>query len=134
MIMRARKYPFLEGNLPHMGLLNYHPITEVMSKDVITFNPVESVGTLYATLRSNDHNGFPIVSANGHLKGFILRKSLCSLLKYRVFSSTQDISKTGNNVSNSKKEMQLTSTQTVFWDTMERECKFYVVLYYTTVI
>ena len=99
MLMRTKNYPFLESHLPHMGLLNYHPISEVMTDEVICFDMIENVGTLYNTLRSNGHNGFPIISREGHLKGFIMRKALCSLLKYRVFASTEEMTKTRNTFS-----------------------------------
>jgi hypothetical protein len=38
-------------------------------------------------LALTSHNGFPVVSDDGHLKGFILRKTLCGLLKLKAFSS-----------------------------------------------
>ena len=118
MLMKMKQYPFLEGHLPHLGLLNYHPVTEIMSPNVVTFREIESVSVIYEAMKNNNHNGFPIISSDGRLKGFILRKVICSLLKYRVFSSTMDITPPG---STGKQQLVLGNAAIVFWDTMERD-------------
>ena len=82
-----KKMPFLEGTLRTAGLINYHPITEVMARPVITLKEINSVRAVYEMLTQATHNGFPVVSDDGHLKGFILRKTLCGLLKLKAFSS-----------------------------------------------
>ena len=150
MQMKSRKYPFLEGNLKSLGILNYHPVSEIMSNPVVQFRDFEEVVTIYTALKTSTHNGFPIVGADGHLKGFILRKTLCSLLKYRVFSTMTNTTETGAGagagagpggagvdgtrqteglsrvmsmpvVGTSKQYYTLSNPDVVFWDTMERE-------------
>jgi chloride channel 7 len=120
MQMKLRKYPFLEGNISAMGLLNYHPISEVMATPVITMHEIEQVSKVFDILKHNSHNGFPVTDEDGTLRGFILRKTLCSLLKYRVFSSAVDVDLPGQ-ATHGKQEMQLSTPSTVFWDTMERD-------------
>lgn len=87
MQIELKKMPFLEGTLRTAGLINYHPITEVMAQPAITLKEVTSVRAVYEMLAATSHNGFPVVSDDGHLKGFILRKTLCGLLKLKAFSS-----------------------------------------------
>jgi len=120
MQMKLRKYPFLEGNIGSMGLLNYHPISEVMATPVVTLHAIEQVSKVFDVLKHNTHNGFPVVDADGTLRGFILRKTLCSLLKFRVFSSAVPVELPGP-AAHGKQEMQLSTAATVFWDTMERD-------------
>lgn len=87
MQIELKKMPFLEGTLRTAGLINYHPITEVMARPAITLKEINSVRAVYDMLALTSHNGFPVVSDDGHLKGFILRKTLCGLLKLKAFSS-----------------------------------------------
>jgi CBS domain-containing protein len=87
MQIELKKMPFLEGTLRTAGLINYHPITEVMAQPAITLKEINSVRAVYEMLALTSHNGFPVVSDDGHLKGFILRKTLCGLLKLKAFSS-----------------------------------------------
>lgn len=87
MQIELKKMPFLEGTLRTAGLINYHPITEVMAQPAITLKEINSVRVVYDMLALTSHNGFPVVSDDGHLRGFILRKTLCGLLKLKAFSS-----------------------------------------------
>lgn len=121
MQMKLKKYPFLEGNIASMGLLNYHPISEVMATPVVTLHEIEQVSKVFDILKHNTHNGFPVVDTDGTLRGFILRKTLCSLLKFRVFSSAVAVDLPGGPIKHGKQEMQLSTASTVFWDTMERD-------------
>jgi CBS domain-containing protein len=77
--------PFLPDSLKSLGLLNYHPLAEIMSQDVKFLFEIHTVRDILAVL-SNDHNGFPVVSDKYILRGFILRKTICALLKNKVFS------------------------------------------------
>ena len=79
--------PFLEGSLKTLGLLNYHPIAELMAQPVITLDEINRVSTVHLILSTKTHNGFPVVGKNGHLRGFILRKTLCNIIKLKAFSS-----------------------------------------------
>lgn len=79
--------PFLEGQLRSLGLLNYHPVVEVMAKPVRTVFEINRVVSIYELLSQTKHNGFPVVSADGQLRGLILRKTLCSILKLKAFST-----------------------------------------------
>ena len=87
MQIELKRMPFLEGTLRSAGLINYHPITEVMARPVVTLKEINSVRDVYEMLALTSHNGYPVVSDDGHLKGFILRKTLCGLLKLKAFSS-----------------------------------------------
>ena len=51
-------------------------------------------------LALTSHNGYPVVSDDGHLKGFILRKTLCGLLKLKAFSSPASPHKSVTKVMN----------------------------------
>lgn len=116
MHISLKGWPFLEGALKTLGLLNYHPIAELMAQPVITLNEINRVSSVHRILSTKTHNGFPVVDKNGHLKGFILRKTLCTIMKLKAFSmptSTMD---------NEKGELviQLSPAATVFHDTLER--------------
>ena len=87
MQIELKKMPFLEGTLQSAGLVNYHPISEVMARPVVTLREINGVRDVYEMLALTSHNGYPVVSDDGHLKGFILRKTLCGLLKLKAFSS-----------------------------------------------
>lgn len=107
MHIELKELPFLEGSLKTLGLLNYHPVTEIMAQPVVTVDEINRVGRIYDILKNTKHNGFPVISRTGHLRGLILRKHLCSLLKFKAFSA--HISKGSQN-----------SAATVFHDTLER--------------
>lgn len=79
--------PFLEGSLKTLGLLNYHPIAELMAQPVVTLDEINRVGAVHLILSTKTHNGFPVVGKNGHLRGFILRKTLCNIIKLKAFSA-----------------------------------------------
>lgn len=86
MHIEIKELPFLEGQLKTLGLLNYHPVTEIMAHPVVSVEEINRVGLVYEILSKTKHNGFPVVSKSGHLRGLILRKHLCSLLKFKAFS------------------------------------------------
>jgi CBS domain-containing protein len=90
MQIHLKELPFLEGSLKTLGLLNYHPIAELMSHPVVTLNEINKVSDVYDILSSKTHNGFPVVGKNGHLKGFILRKTLCNVIKLGAFSAPKN--------------------------------------------
>eukprot|EP01038_Epipyxis_sp_PR26KG_P010242 gene10242-13776_t len=132
--------PFLEGSLKTLGLLNYHPIAEIMSQPVITLNEINRVGTVHNLLSTKTHNGFPVVDKKGHLRGFILRKSLCNIIKLKAFSppvsqgtyssqksvTENDTSSESDLKSNTSSGMvQLAPIATVFHDTLERNYPHY---------
>ncbi|XP_067006232.2 H(+)/Cl(-) exchange transporter 7 [Anabrus simplex] len=76
--------------------------SEVMSHPVVTFRAVESVGTIVDVLRTETHNGFPIVDppqpsdqgdvkSCGTFRGIILRSQLIVLLQNRIFNESVEI-------------------------------------------
>ena len=77
-------------------------------------------------LKSTSHNGFPVLNKEGHLRGFILRKALCSLLKYKTISfpvvptSTTGITDPTGGDTGGEGAMSITSASTIFHDTIER--------------
>jgi len=107
MHIELKELPFLEGNLKTLGLLNYHPVTEIMAQPVVTVDEINRVGKIFEILTKTKHNGFPVISRTGHLRGLILRKHLCSLLKFKAF--TPPGAKGSQN-----------AAATVFHDTLER--------------
>ena len=78
--------PFLEGTLHSLGLLNYQSVSEVMAQPVVTIYEIDKISTIVHILKSTKHNGFPVVNRDGRLRGLILRRVLCSLLKYKAYS------------------------------------------------
>jgi chloride channel 7 len=121
MHISLKELPFLEGSLKTLGLLNYHPILEIMAQPVVTLNEINKVGMVYKILSTKSHNGFPVVDSNGHLRGFILRKTLCSIIKLKAFSApvNKEEDAKGNVV------VQLSQAATVFHDTLERTYPHY---------
>lgn len=86
MQIRLKEMPFLEGSLKTLGLLNYHPVAEIMAQPVVTIPEVVKVSVIYEILNATTHNGFPVLSKEGHLRGLILRKTLCTMLKHKAIS------------------------------------------------
>ena len=84
-------FPFLEAHLKNIGLLNFHPVSEIMCRNVKTLREVNRVSDVEWLLKNTQHQGFPILSRQGHVKGFILRKNLCMLIKLKNFSYESDV-------------------------------------------
>lgn len=125
MQMKMKQYPFLEGKMPNLGLLNYYPVSEIMSTPVITFKEIEQVQIVYEVLQNNQHNGFPVVDGEGKMRGLVLRKTLTTLLKYRIFSKAKDVTDAAG-MGDGRHYKQLSPAATVFYDTMEREYPKYI--------
>jgi chloride channel 7 len=130
MQIKIKELPFLEPSLKHLGMLNQLPVSEIMSTPVVTINPIIRVSALYDLLKRTTHNGFPVTNEAGHLRGIILRKTLCTLLKLRVFSVpvTQTSGGGGGVLTGAPPSagkdgdslVQLAPVATLFLDTMER--------------
>jgi chloride channel 7 len=118
MQIRLKEIPFLEGSLKNIGLLNYHPVVEIMATPVHTLPEIVKVGVLYQLLSSTSHNGFPVISKERHLRGFILRKTLCTLLKHKAFSMPDN--KKMNAAELGANQVYLLNAATLFHDTLER--------------
>jgi len=116
--------PFLEGQLKAFGLLNYHPIVEVMARPVRTLYEINRVVSVYELLNSTAHNGFPVVSSDGQLRGLILRKTLCSLLRLKGFS-TPSFSSSTNLAGGGTEVVKISSASSFFFDTLERHYPHY---------
>ena len=65
-------------------------------------------------LSSTAHNGFPVVNKDGKLRGVILRKTLCGLLKLKAYSTATNEPKRPDG------GIVLQQAATVFYDTLER--------------
>jgi CBS-domain-containing membrane protein len=111
--------PFLEGSLHSLGMLNYHPIAKIMTTPVIVLNEIEKVKKIMDALNNTNHNGFPVVNRDGRLRGLILRKTLCSLLKLKAYSTPTDQPRTADG------GIVLAQAATVFYDTLERPYPHY---------
>lgn len=57
-----------------------------MAKPVNCINEISRVKDVYEVLQETSHNAYPVLDKNGHLRGLIMRKALCSLLKFKTFS------------------------------------------------
>src|SRR5205823_5433602 len=92
----------------------YHPISKIMAQPVVTLNEVEKVRRVMEVLQSTNHNGFPVVNKDGRLRGLILRKTLCGLLKLKAYSTPTDAPKQADG------GIAVEQAATVFYDTLER--------------
>jgi chloride channel 7 len=113
-LIHLKNMPFLEGSLHSLGMLNYHPISEIMAKPVIVLQEIEKVGRVMEVLNTSSHYGFPIVNKEGKLRGLILRKTLCTLLKMKAYSTPADAPKQADG------GILLVQAATVFYDAIER--------------
>lgn len=118
MHIALKELPFLEGALKTLGLLNYHPVAEFMAQPVVTLNEINKVAVVHQILASKSHNGFPVVDRNGLLRGFILRKTLTSIIRLKAFSTPLPPKEAGGPI-------QLAPAATVFYDTLERSYPHY---------
>ena len=62
MLIHMKAMPFLEESLKSFGLLNYHPVHEIMSRPVVVINELSRVGAVYEVLKNTTHNGFPVLN------------------------------------------------------------------------
>ena len=115
MQIHLKEIPFLEQSLHSLGLLNYHPISELMNADVVSLKEVDRVGRIFHLLKTTKHHGFPVINEKGVLRGFILRKVLTTLLKLKAFSQPQLAAHVDPDA-----PVQLAPAATVFFDTIER--------------
>ncbi|XP_049852821.1 H(+)/Cl(-) exchange transporter 7 isoform X4 [Schistocerca gregaria] len=75
--------------------------SEVMSHPVVTLKTIENVGHIVDVLKSEEHNGFPVVDPEfskegnsrscGTLRGMILRSQLIVILKNKLFNESSEI-------------------------------------------
>ena len=72
MLIHMKAMPFLEESLKSFGLLNYHPVHEIMSRPVVVINELSRVGAVYEVLKNTTHNGFPVLN-----KGTLLYCIMC---------------------------------------------------------
>eukprot|EP00599_Poterioochromonas_sp_BG-1_P012444 CAMPEP_0173159256 /NCGR_PEP_ID=MMETSP1105-20130129/16980_1 /TAXON_ID=2985 /ORGANISM="Ochromonas sp., Strain BG-1" /LENGTH=866 /DNA_ID=CAMNT_0014077613 /DNA_START=186 /DNA_END=2786 /DNA_ORIENTATION=- len=114
MQIHLKSMPFLEGSLHSLGMLNYHPISQIMAQPVVTLNEVEKVRRVMEVLNTTSHNGFPVVSKDGRLRGLILRKTLCTLLKLKAYSTPTEAPRQADG------GIVLAQASTVNYDTIER--------------
>ena len=87
MQIRLKEMPFLEGSLHSLGMLNYQPVSSIMGQPIVAIHEIEKVSRVMDILTNTTHNGFPVISNDGKLRGLILRKTLCSLLKLNAYST-----------------------------------------------
>ena len=69
MQIHIKDMPFLEASLHSLGMLNYYPISQIMAQPVITLYEVDKVRRVMEVLASTNHNGFPVISKDGKLRG-----------------------------------------------------------------
>ncbi|KAG5190313.1 channel voltage activated chloride channel [Tribonema minus] len=93
----ARRIPFLQHQPPESIRQQNVRVHQIMTQEVKCLQPVETVERVYRTLRSCDHNCFPVIDGESRpfrrrytlrsvLLGTILRKTLLVLLARRRFA------------------------------------------------
>jgi len=98
--IRLKELPFLEATCPPVAETNGLIVTQIMSENPVTFNPVMRVSDVYEILKSNDHNCFPVIDLNSNLLiGTILRKVLTVLLKSRSFGPSSSDPNSSSRIS-----------------------------------
>eukprot|EP01034_Spumella_vulgaris_P041833 gene41833-51852_t len=117
--IHMKEMPFLEGSLTALGMLNYHPISMVMAQHVVTLYEVDTVKRVMHVLKHTQHNGFPVVSKDGRLRGLILRKTLCGLLKLKAYSTPV------TNLPQEDGGIEVQQAASIFYDTLERHYPHY---------
>jgi len=118
-MMELKRFPFLDGSPKSLGLIDFQPIADYMTPNVVTFRVVEKVSVIYEALVGTKHNAFPVVSETGHLVGLIYRKHITTLLKLRAFSYPTDIN------SSHPEAVPLRSSKPVFLKTLEKTYPHY---------
>jgi CBS-domain-containing membrane protein len=58
---------------------------DIMNRDVVSLNKIESVPKIYEILSTNTHNAFPVVNDDNQLEGIISRNVLITLIKKGAF-------------------------------------------------
>ena len=111
-------------------MLNYHPVSSIMTQNVDTIKEVNRVRHVHHLLSNTRHNGFPVVDREGRLRGFILRKTLTTILKLKAFSKpifssesefSNGLGSGGINKNSDKVGMvKLTQSATISHDSLER--------------
>jgi chloride channel 7 len=69
MQIHIKEMPFLEASLHSLGMLNYYPVSQIMAQPVVTLCEVDKVRRVMDVLASTSHNGFPVISKDGKLRG-----------------------------------------------------------------
>ena len=69
MQIHIKDMPFLEASLHSLGMLNYYPVSQIMAQPVITLYEVDRVRRVMEVLATTSHNGFPVISKDGKLRG-----------------------------------------------------------------
>jgi predicted transcriptional regulator len=62
-----------------------------MSIQPQTLNEIEKVGKIVDLLKSNQHNGFPVIDSNGRLAGMMSRNNLILMMKYKIFYKESEL-------------------------------------------
>ncbi|GAM27511.1 hypothetical protein SAMD00019534_106870, partial [Acytostelium subglobosum LB1] len=87
-LMELKYIPFLQSLPPHSKAAKKVP--EIMKRQVVVLPEICTVRVLLETLRTNNHNGYPVVytGENGskrQYRGLVLRNTILVLLKHRIY-------------------------------------------------
>ncbi|CAM9297744.1 unnamed protein product, partial [Discosporangium mesarthrocarpum] len=96
------KLPFLDDEVPQLGVKNDMTASQAMSRRVRCLRPVERAGTVYDVLSACEHGCFPVVDdrEGDILVGTILsRRSLTVLLQEKAFGPPHTNPALGSRVS-----------------------------------
>jgi Mg2+/Co2+ transporter CorC len=85
-----------------------------MAQQIVTFYEIDKVKKIMEALINTNHNGFPVVGRDGRLRGFVLRKTLCGLLKLKAYSTPTDEPKHTDG------GIVIAQAATVYYDTLEK--------------
>eukprot|EP00036_Acanthoecidae_sp_10tr_P016650 CAMPEP_0206298914 /NCGR_PEP_ID=MMETSP0106_2-20121207/6927_1 /ASSEMBLY_ACC=CAM_ASM_000206 /TAXON_ID=81532 /ORGANISM="Acanthoeca-like sp., Strain 10tr" /LENGTH=907 /DNA_ID=CAMNT_0053729613 /DNA_START=27 /DNA_END=2750 /DNA_ORIENTATION=+ len=85
MHIHLNKLPILESDPPESSRTHDLCAREIMSQEVVSVEPVITVGALYDTVTSNTHGCFPVMRTSGVLQGLILRKRVAMIFAHKAF-------------------------------------------------
>jgi len=96
MLIQMKSYPFLHPDPPKWALGRLRA-SDLMTREVVTLRPIESVKRLREVLYATEHNMFPLLYPASHptrpgaLFGTIMRETLVVLVQAAAFSSTATV-------------------------------------------
>lgn len=87
--IRLNGLPLLEPECPGLARQNDMCVREVMSRGLVTLQPVMTAGDLFNAVRSNEHGCYPVSGgANKAFQGTVARHRLAVLFMHKAFGDS----------------------------------------------